>query len=341
MASSGPLRGAIVVVTGASSGLGREVAVQFARRGARLVLAARRREALEQTARMCRSAGGEATVVVTDVTSESQVQHLAETALAQWGRIDVWINNAGVTLFGRLADAPFDEHRRVLETNVHGAIFGARAVIPTFRRQRRGVLINVGSVLSKVGQPFVPSYVISKFALRGLTEALRVELADEPGVHVCTVMPYAMNTPHFESGANEVGLEARAMPPAQSPERVARAIVKLAERPRRELHVPRVAVLGYALHALWPRTTERLLLHALREWHFADDAQRQTTGNLYRPAQQQARVHGTRPPRIGLSGFLGWTLRELLKIEADTIRRGFLLLRKNRGAPASAAPAGP
>src|SRR5690606_9278974 len=145
---------------------------------------------------------------------EDDVQALAQRTLTEHGHIDVWVNNAGVTLFGSLEDAPLEEHRRVIDTNLWGAIHGARAVVPVFRRQRRGVLVNVGSVLSKIGQPFVPSYVISKFGLRGLSEALRFELADEPDIHVCSVLPYAMNTQHFQSGANYIGWQPRAMPPA-------------------------------------------------------------------------------------------------------------------------------
>lgn len=319
----------VVVVTGASGGLGREVAVQFARRGANVAVAARRAEALEETARRCNAAGGESIAVVTDVTDEAQVQRLAAAALARWGRIDVWVNNAGVTLFGSLIDVPFEAHRRVLETNVYGAMFGARAAVPAFRRQHSGVLINVGSILSKVGQPFVPSYVISKFALRGLSEVLRVELAEEPHVHVCTVMPYAIDTPHFESGANEVGREARGMPPIQSPEAVARAIVRLAYRPRRERHVPRIAALGLALHALLPATTELLLLRALRAWHFDDKPEQRKPGNLYRP-EPESSVHGHRRPRLGLPAFLRWTMRELGRIERERLRR--------RVAPWMAAP---
>jgi NAD(P)-dependent dehydrogenase (short-subunit alcohol dehydrogenase family) len=330
------MRGKIVVVTGASGGLGREVAVQFARRGAAVALAARRHDALEVTAELCRRAGGEALVVDTDVTSEEQVRRLAQAALAEWGQIDIWVNNAGVTLFANLSEAPLDDLRRVVETNVFGAIFGVRAVLPVFRRQRRGVLINVGSILSKIGQPFVPAYVISKFALRGVSETLRVELADQPDIHVCTVLPYAVDTPHFESGANQIGRQPRAMPPMQSPEKVARAIVRLAERPRHERHVPRIAALGLALHALVPRTVELLLLRALREWHLGDGQQPRTRGNLYRPRRRHARVHGERPPKLSVPAFTAWTMRELVGVEAELLRhrmrRGFTR-RREREAP--------
>jgi short-subunit dehydrogenase len=310
----------VAVITGASSGLGREAAREFASRGFAVVLAARRRDELEQTAATCRALGAEALVVPTDVTCESDVQRLVAATLTRWSRIDTWVNNAGVTLFSPLEEGPFEEHRRVIETNLFGSMHGARAVIPVFRRQKQGVLINVGSVLSKIGQAFVPSYVISKFALRGLSEALRVELADEPDIHVCTLFPYAIDTPHFQTGANELGRKAYAMPPMQTPEKVARALVDMAEHPRRERHVPRIAFLGLGLHFLRPRSIERLLLHALEAWHLGGSTRR-TAGNLYRPPSESGAVHGHRKPRIVGPAFAAWAVREYVKIEAEALTR--------------------
>lgn len=306
--ADGPLKDKVVVVTGASGGLGREAAIQFAARGCSVVLAGRRAAALEDTASQCRAAGGRVLVEVTDVTLEEDVRRLAQSALTRWGRIDVWVNNAGVTSFSRLEDGAFDEHRRVIETNLFGAIYGARAVLPTFRQQRAGVIINVGSVLSSIGQPFVPSYVISKFALRGLTEALRAEVADQPGIFVCSLLPYAMDTQHFESGANHYRRAPHPMPPLQSPEKVARAMVELAIHPERERHVPRAAVLGLALHALFPRTVERVLFDALDRWHFGAEPQSATAGNLFWPKPLSGAVHGTRLPIVGSLRLFTWAL---------------------------------
>lgn len=305
----------VVVVTGASSGLGRAAAVRFAERGAHVVLAARREDALADTARRCRAAGGAATVVPTDVTSAAAVEALVEAACALTGTIDVWVNNAGVTLFAPLEGASFEEHRRVIETNLYSAIYAARAVVPIFRRQKHGVMINVGSILSKIGQPFVPSYVVSKFALRGLTEALRAELADEPDIHVCTLLPYAIDTPHFESGANRVGWGAHAMPPTQSPQKVARVLVDMAENPVRERHVPSIAVLGLALHWLLPRTVERLLLHTLQAWHFDDHREPSTAGNLWEAdARDPQTTHGTRPALLSTPTLIVWAAGSLAKM---------------------------
>jgi NAD(P)-dependent dehydrogenase (short-subunit alcohol dehydrogenase family) len=307
------LTGKVVVITGASSGLGRAAALEFAKAGCKLVLAARRADALEETAALCRRTAPETLVVETDVTDESAVQHLADRALDLTGKIDVWVNNAGVTLFGTLEDAPWEEHRRVIETNLFGAMLGARVVMPVFRYQGSGVLINVGSILSKVGQPYVPSYVISKFGLRGLTATLRTATADDPDIHVCSLLPYAFDTPHFESGANHIGLDPHAMPPMQEPEEVARALVDLVRHPRREQHVPRYATLGLAIHELFPEVVERAILHVVREWHFGYAKMPESSGNLFHSPQPEARVHGARPARTSLPRLFAWAAGHLLR----------------------------
>lgn len=298
----------VVVLTGASSGLGRAAALELARRGARLVITGRNPETLEDTARRCRALGAEVVVVAADVTSEADVGAVVERALDLGGGIDVWVNNAGVTVFGALESTPMTDLRRVVETNLWGAVFGARAVLPVFRQQGHGVLINVGSILSKVGQPLVPAYVISKFAVRGLSEALRAELANQPHIQVCTLLPYAIDTPHFQEGANMVGLKAYAMPPVQSPEKVARALADLAERPRRELHVPRMAVLGLALHTLFPQTIERVIFDVVQRWHVGGSQRVDAAGNLWQPSSKQLGAHGDRPPQIGMVGLVGWLM---------------------------------
>ena len=315
------LRGSIVVVTGATSGVGRATALHLAECGANVVIAARRAEALDEVATLCTQMGVQALAVPTDVTSEEAVNALAAAALERFGRIDAWVNNAGVTLYQLLENGPVDEHLRVIETNLFGAIYGARAALPIFRKQGRGILVNLGSVLSEVGQALVPAYVISKFGVRGLSEALRVEVADEPDIHVCTVLPYAIDTPHFQVGANRMGLQPRALPPVQSPEKVARAIAAVLERPRRQLHVPGIARLGLLFHAIFPVATERLLLATLRRWHLSEDAEVQSAGNLYTPPppSEPAKLHGDRPPQLSTPRLMGWLALELGKQQLSAV----------------------
>ena len=332
------LRNHVVVITGASSGIGRATALAFASCGCRLVLAARRIDPLREVTAKCTAAGGAAIPVEADVTNEADIDRLLAESLAHFGRIDVWVNNAGTTLFAALDQGSFAAHRRVLETNLLAPMYCARMTLPIFARQRAGVMINVGSVLSQVGQPFVPSYVISKFGLRGLTDALRAEVADLPNVHVCTVMPFAVDTPHFESGGNEVGRAAHAMPPAQTPEAVAKAIVELAVHPRRQRYVPRYMALGVAAHWLAPRFTERVLGHVLARYHFGGP-QRRTDGALFAPLNAGGRTTGTRPPTAATAEVVTWAVtdafRTLAQSAADTFRDGWsgLRRRRRRGGP--------
>jgi len=310
------LDGKVIVITGASGGIGRAAAQQFARAGCRVVLAARRLPALQETAALCRERGGQAHVVPTDVTRDSDLQRLRDEALARWGRIDVWVNNAGTTYFARLDEGDLEKHRRVIDTNLIAPLVAARLILPVFRRQRSGTLINIGSVLSQIGQTFVPAYVVSKFGLRGLSEAVRADVADIPGVHVCTVLPYAVDTPHFEDAANDTGKRAHAMPPVQDPERVARAIIDIAARPRRQRYVPGYVAAGLVLHWRWPDLVERLLRHALRMFHLVG-RQGATDGNLYAPVTTTGTVHGHRRPVIGKTLFAIWIAGEVVSMGAQ------------------------
>lgn len=230
-------RNSVVVVTGASSGIGRATAHAVARRGAQVVLVARGVQALEEVARECRQQGGSATPLPTDMTDDRQVRLLADRVITLFGRIDGWINDAAVNLFGRFEEVPLDAIRRVIDTNLMGYIHGARAAIPVFREQGGGILVNVASVDGCVGQPYASAYAASKFAIRGLSECLRMELTDVPAIRVCTVLPAAVDTPLFQHGANYSG---RTVRPASRPlpaAAVAEAIVDALEYPRREVFV--------------------------------------------------------------------------------------------------------
>ena len=226
----------VVVITGASSGIGRATALRFAGKGARLVLAARGAESLEAVAADCRKRGAKAIAVPTDVAHADQVEELATRAVEEFGRLDVWVNNAAVGAFGLLTEIPPKDFQRVLDVNISGYVNGARAALTRQSAQGSGTLINVASIVAATPLPYSAAYSISKAAVRALSVSLRSELAREgiTGVNVCTVLPATIDTPFYQNGANYTGRRPMAMPPVYTPERVAKAVVKLVAHPRRE-----------------------------------------------------------------------------------------------------------
>lgn len=287
------LDGAVVVVTGASSGIGRATGLAFAERGAQVVVAARRVDALEELARECQAAGGQVLAVATDTTNEAAMTELARRVVERFARIDVWVNSAGVYLLGSLEATPPEAFRRVLETNFFGYVNGARAVLPHFRQQGHGVLINIASVYSHVGAPWLTAYVSSKFAVRGFSEALRQELADLPDVHVCTVSPSPIDTPIFASTANYSGRAVKAPPPTYPPEQVASAILASALHPKRERIVGGAGRLVTVAEAVAPRWFERVNRRYVNRLQFAAEPAPATDGNLHVPVSDgRAEVRG-------------------------------------------------
>jgi short-subunit dehydrogenase len=286
------LQNAVAVITGASSGIGRATALAFADRGSSVVLAARRASALDDVARQCQSRGGQAIAVCTDVTDPVAVEELALQAVKSFGRINVWVNNAAVSLFARFDEAPVEAYRQVIETNLFGTVHGARAALRRFREQRSGVLINVASVAAYVGQPYTSAYVASKFAMRGLAECLRQELRDTPDIHVCTVLPPSVDTPLFQQAANFTGRVIKPMSPVHDAESVAATIVRLAKHPQPEVFIDSVSRLVPLLRALAPKAVERITARKVEQDHFQDAGAPPSPGNLFEPIPDCASVSG-------------------------------------------------
>jgi len=232
------LRDRVVVITGVSGGFGRGAAIAFAKAGAAVVVAARRSEVLEEVARECESAGARTLALETDVSDPVEVSNLCMETVALFGRIDVWINNAGAGAIGRFDQIPLEDHIQAVETTLLGTLYGSYVALRQFRRQRHGTLINMGSIAGKVAAPYYASYVAAKHGIVGLSAALRRELEQEKEetrhIHVCTVLPAAHDTPFFQPAASYSGHHVEPPPPVHDPTEVVEAIVSLALDPTRD-----------------------------------------------------------------------------------------------------------
>lgn len=227
----------VVVITGASSGIGRMTARLLAERGASVVLGARNVEALGDIAQEIKQQGGQAVAVPTDVSERHQVEHLARAALDHFGRIDTWVNNAGVSMYATFDKMTDAEIRRIMDVNFMGTVYGMQAALAAMRAgDEGGTIINVASVTGKRAIPLQSVYSASKYAIVGLGEALRTELAAAGSkIDVCTICPPSINTPFFDHARTKEGHAPKPLPPVYEPEAVAEAIISCAESPRREV----------------------------------------------------------------------------------------------------------
>jgi short-subunit dehydrogenase len=288
----GPLSGKLVVITGASSGIGQATAKAFACKGARLVLAARDEEALYEVLDECTDCGTDAVAVTTDVTISQHMMNLAERA-AEFGngRIDIWINNAGVGAVGSFEETPLEAHEQVIHTDLLGYLRGAYVALPYFKAQQSGTLINTLSLGSWMAQPYAAAYSAAKFGLRGLTEALRGELTEFPDIHICDIYPAVMDTPGFRDGGNYTGHALTPPSPIYDPHLVAEAMVNCAIKPRASTTVGAAAHAARLSHFLLPGFTH--LVGWFTRWGIRrSPADAASSGNLFTPPRGARHVEG-------------------------------------------------
>lgn len=254
------LKDKVIVLTGASSGFGKGAALEFAKAGAKLVLAARRSELLESLAKQCQEQGAQALAVPTDVSVQAEMRQLAEQALARFGRIDVWINNAGVGAIGPFEKIPLADHIQVIETNLSGTLYGSFFAYQQFLKQKAGILINISSELGKHSVPYYTSYTAAKHGIVGLSESLRQEIDQNhlEDIHVCVVLPTAHDTPFFDHVANYSGHEVQAPKPLHDPENVIETLVSLVQNPKDQKIVGGDGVVKLLLKNIVPKLAEKM-----------------------------------------------------------------------------------
>jgi NAD(P)-dependent dehydrogenase (short-subunit alcohol dehydrogenase family) len=292
-----PLNEQVIVITGASSGIGLATAKRAARRGAQVVLVSRDEEDLAGAVREIQEHGARAVHFVADVADQAAMQRVARDVVVQFGRIDTWINNAGVTVYGLIEEVPTEDVRRLFETNYWGVVNGSLAALPHLR-SGGGALINLGSVLSDTGYPLQGHYTASKHAVKGFTDSLRLEV-EKSGAPVCItlIQPAAIDTPYPEHAKNHLGFEAKHMPPVYAPEVVAKAILHCAERPERNVLVGGSGKVFSTSEKFAPRLFDRMKEATSFHGQLTDRPAR-SGDTLFHPRPDDGRVRGGHPGHV-------------------------------------------
>lgn len=281
-----------VLVTGASSGIGRATALELARRGTRLVLVSRSEQTLAEVAAECRREGAEARCVAADVADAAAVTAAFDYARSAYGPVDGVVHAAAVLALGRFEDVPVEDFDRVLTVNVSGTAHVARAALDHFREAGGGSLVVVGSLLGRTTTPYLSGYVASKWAVHGLVRTLQIEARRTPGVRIGLVTPGGVDTPIYDAAAHYVRRAGRPPPPVESPERVARAVVRSLSKPRRNASVGPangITALGFRL---LPGVYDRVITPYMDVALLSRDEADERPGNLWRPVPAVESVHG-------------------------------------------------
>jgi short-subunit dehydrogenase len=287
-----------VVLTGASAGVGRATAREFARRGGRIALVARNEDALEAAAEEVRRAGGTPLIVPTDIAQADQVEAAAERAERELGPIDVWVNDAMASVFARVWDIEPAEFERVTQVTYLGTVYGTMAALKRMRPRNRGAIVQVGSALAYRGIPLQSAYCGSKHGIKGFTESLRTELmADKSGVHVTMVHLPGLNTTQFGFVRTKLPHTPRPVAPVYQPEIAARAIVHAAAHPRRRAYwVGGSTVMTIIGNRVAPWFADWYLARTAIKGQQTDqpaDEQRKDTDYLFEPVPGDHGSHGS------------------------------------------------
>ncbi len=292
------LNSQVIVITGATSGIGLTTARMAATRGARVVLAARNEEELKRVVSQIRSEGGKAIYVVADVADTQAVQEIADRAIEEFGGFDTWVNNAGISIYGKLTEVPMDEKKRLFEVNFWGVVNGCRSAVKHLRG-RGGSIINLGSILSERAIPIQGMYSASKHAVKAYTDALRMELEEEGlPISVTLIKPSGINTPYTEHARNHREEFPTLPPPVYAPEVVARAILRCAEHPMRDVIVGGGGKVFSWMEKWIPGLTDKMMertLPSAQMTRYRPDGQHE---NLFSPPAREGKSQGDYPGHV-------------------------------------------
>ncbi|QCR22094.1 SDR family oxidoreductase [Pontibacter sp. SGAir0037] len=286
-----PIQEQVIVITGASSGIGLATARAAAKKGAKLVLASRNEEALEEIVEQINMEGGRAIHVVADVGKSEDIQRIADAALKDFGGFDTWVNNAGVSIYGRLEDVSEEDSRRLFDTNFWGVVSGSLIAAKQLK-MKGGAIINVGSVLSDVAIPIQGMYSATKHAVKAFTDALRIELEEENApVSVTLIKPSAINTPYPQHAKNYTKQELTLPPPVYAPEEVAYAILHAAASPKRDIIVGSGGKMMSSTNKYAPKLMDLAGETMLIDQQLREEKARHFEGSLHKPGRD-GEVHG-------------------------------------------------
>jgi len=290
-----PLKKQTLVITGATSGIGLATARMAAEAGANLVLAARSEEDLRTVAADLIRRGGQVATVAADVASIPDIQRVAAKAQQEFGGFDTWINNAAASIWGRLEEVSDEDSRRMFDTNYWGVVNGSLEAIKHLK-QHGGALINLGSVASDIAFPLQGMYSASKHAIKGFTDALRIELEEQDApISVTLIKPSAINTPFPQHARNYMDREPKLPPPVYEPEEVAHAIIHAAQHPERDVYIGGGGKMFSTFNKYIPGTMDLMNEKVTMKMQARDERPRHAAGSLHSPDVRDGKVRGDHP----------------------------------------------
>ncbi|ACK73427.1 short-chain dehydrogenase/reductase SDR [Gloeothece citriformis PCC 7424] len=289
-----PINQQVVAIVGASSGIGRETALKFARGGAKVVVAARSQSGLDSLIDEIKGFGGEAVSISADVLEFDQVKAIADKAIEEYGRLDTWVHCAAIALYAPFEQVTPEEFKRVIDVDLMGQVYGAMVALPHLRREGRGALIHISSILARRSFPLQSAYCAAKHGINGFLESLRVELMHEMlPISVTEISPCSINTPFFTTARTKLGVQPMGAPPIYEPSIVADSIVYAAQHPTRDMIVGDAAKMIWAAQRVSPALLDAVLARTgFNSQRTAKPKTEDEVNSFYQPSSEFDHVEG-------------------------------------------------